>query len=115
MFRAGVDMICFPKGVSFVMRFQARKNCDRPAWVQQIVDLVVRHLNWMPLEVHDEAYQLVGEIAGDPVDGRALWELLTRDITVEGIHMKYGVPISRLYKMRDEFFERFLSKTIRKR
>lgn len=97
------------------MGFRPIRGCKRPPWVQEIENLAVRHLNWMPPELRSEAYGLIEQIARDPTEGRALFELLTRDITVDGAYEKFRISKRRLYEMRAGFFDRFLSGVICRR
>ena len=97
------------------MEFRQIRGCTRPKWQQEAVYLAVTHLTWMPLTVREEAHRLVGQITANPQEGRALFEILTKDLSVEAAWQKFGVSKQRLYGMRREFYERFLKDTIRLR
>lgn len=97
------------------MGFRKIRGCRRPEWAQEIAYLTVTHLTWMPQEIRSEAYGLIDQIARDPVEGRALFELLTKDKTVDAVYERFRISKARLYKMREEFYEGFLSGTICRR
>ncbi|MBQ7737988.1 MAG: hypothetical protein IJT62_09195 [Oscillospiraceae bacterium] len=96
------------------MGFRKIQSCRRPEWQQEMVYLTVTHLSYMPIAVKDEAYKLIDTLTKRPDEGRALFEMLTKDITLESAWLKYGVPKGKLLKMRREFYDRFLSETIRR-
>lgn len=92
----------------------ASSYSQRPDWIKQMIGYIIRHLEWFPPRVREEFYQLVGEIAPDPWEGRALFELLTRDLSLTATATKYQVPVSRLSRMKREFHEKFLADEIRR-
>lgn len=49
---------------------------------------------------------LIGEIADTPEEGRALFELLTKDAAPERVSIRTGVGLGRLYDMKREFYDR---------
>ena len=97
------------------MGFRTIRNCRRPAWAQEMTYLTVMHLDWMPPAIRSEAYGLIQQIARDSTEGRALFELLTKDKTVDAVYERFRISKTRLYQMRKEFYERFLSGTICRR
>ena len=94
---------------------KTKSDSQRPDWIKPMIGYIIRHLDWFPPRVREEFYQLVGEIAPDPREGRALFELLTRDLSVSATAAKYQIPVNRLARMKRKFYETFLAAEIRRR
>lgn len=89
------------------MRFQVIRRCRRTEEEQRYIYAALGVFARLPLERREQVRSLVGELAATPLEGRALFELLTRGETPPVTAARTGVPAYRLYELRRAFYDRF--------
>ncbi len=89
------------------MTFRVIKGCRRSPAEQRYIWSMMRIWNSLSLERRESARQLIDAIAEDPAEARALFDLVIREQTPQGLNMRTGIPLARLYGMRREFYEQF--------
>lgn len=87
--------------------FKAMQGCARSAGEQRYIYDMLAIWKKLPAARQEEVRRLIGEIAQTPLEGRALFDVLVRGISMQAEAARTGVQISRLYKMRREFYERY--------
>ncbi len=89
------------------MMFKSIRGCQRSVGEQRCIWSMLEIWNRLPQERREEARALIGEIAQTPVEGRALFDVLTRGATPQSVSQRTGVTLSRIYRMRRAFYERY--------
>ena len=87
------------------MRFQTMRDCRRAGPEQRYIWAGLEIFARLPMERREEIRALVGRLAAAPVEGRALFELLTRGATPQSVSARTGVSTARLYALRKSFYE----------
>ena len=88
------------------MRFQVMRGCRRTPSEQRYIWAAMEVFARLPEERRAAARELVAEIARSPVEGRALFDVAVRGIVPQAVSARTGVSVQRLYRMREEFYDR---------
>ena len=88
------------------MKFQWMRRCRRTASEQQYIWSAMRIFARLPEARRREIRAMVNAIADTPVEGRALFDMAVRGLPPQAVNARTGVSIERLYRMREEFYDR---------
>lgn len=89
------------------MKFTAISSCRRSVREQKLIYACLEAYKIMPEDKQSEVKALIGDIAENAPEGRALFGVLVNKITPETAGTRTGVSVRRIYAMRSEFYERF--------
>ena len=70
------------------------------------VGMVLSTVGRLPKERQAEIRELVKDIADSPAEARALFDVAVRRFTPAGVSARTGVSVQRIYRLREEFYER---------
>ena len=90
------------------MKFTYIRQCRRTEAEQRYIHASLEIWSVLPELRRVEARRLMGEIAQTTAERQALFNVLTRGITPQAEAVRTGVQNDRLYRMRREFYDRFL-------
>lgn len=88
------------------MRFQVMRRCHRTASEQRYIWASMEVFSRLPLERREAVRSLIGELAETPEEGRALFDVAVRGIAPARIWERTGIPVQRLYRLREGFYDR---------
>ena len=88
------------------MRFQVLRKCRRTPSEQLYIWAAMKVFTRLPEERRAEIRKLVSRIARTPEEGRALFDAAVRGMLPVEVQMRTGVSIERIYRMREEFYDR---------
>ncbi len=88
------------------MTFRTIKDCRRSREEQRYIWAALGIWNRLPERRREEMRGLIGAVAAEPTESRALYDVLVRGCAPQAVSSRTGVPVTRLYAMRREFFER---------
>ncbi len=89
------------------MTFKTIKGCRRSREEQRYIWSALEIWNRLPERRREEMRELIGGVSGSPLESRALYDVLVRGCAPQAVSSRTGVPVTRLYAMRRDFFERF--------
>lgn len=82
-------------------------DCGRRREEQMVIYATCRDWQHLDGETRAEIRALIAEVAGTGRLGRALFALLTTEVSFVGAWMRYNVPEGALRRARKEFYRRF--------
>ena len=88
------------------MKFTVLRRCRRVPSEQQYIWASMGIFARLPKERQTEIRELVKSIADCPEEARALFDVAVRRFTPAGVSARTGVSVQRIYKLREEFYER---------
>lgn len=86
------------------MKFTAIQ-CGRPVAIQKLIRANLDAWKYLPEKDRDRIRGMVGKIAGTPMEGRALYDVLIRGKAPEVVAETTYVPKKRIYQMRRAFYD----------
>lgn len=88
------------------MTFRAIKDCRRAPAEQRYIWSMLNIWDRLDLPRRETVRELIGRVTATPEEGRALFDVLVRGVSPQAESARTGVPLTRLYKLRCEFYER---------
>ena len=81
-------------------------HCRRPVREQKLIFAALEAYGSMPPHKKSEVRSLIGDIAADGNEGKALFDVLVKGISPETAGARHFVTAKRIYQMRTEFYDR---------
>lgn len=89
------------------MRFKLMPHCSRTPTEQRYIWASMEVFSRLPPERQETVRRLIEELAESPEEGRALFDVAVRGIVPTRVYERTGVPVQRLYRLRESFYDRF--------
>ena len=88
------------------MVFQTVRGCRRSEAEQRYIWALLEIWNALPAGRREEIRTLIGQLAETSAEGRALFDVAVRHISIRAVNARTGVSVPRLYDLRRQFYDR---------
>ncbi len=88
------------------MIFRSIKGCGRSTGEQRCIWAAMQVWRRLPEERRERVRALIGRIAVNGAEGRALYDVAVRGYAPAAASRRTGVSLARVYELRRAFYER---------